>query len=68
MKPFEEVQREIVVTLEKIARANSAIARHEREENVDALAVQQFKDFKKQLTDQLLELLEQMDIRFDVAA
>lgn len=68
MKPFEEVQREIVVTLEKIARANSAIARHEQEENIDALAVQQFRDFKKQLTDQLLELLEQMDIRFNVAA
>ncbi|WP_439559150.1 hypothetical protein [Dyadobacter sp.] len=68
MKPFEQVQVEIQTTLEKIARANNAIARHEQEENVDELAVQQFKDFKKQLTEQLLELLQQMDIKFEVAA
>jgi len=68
MKPFEQVQGQIQITLEKIAKVNSAIARHESEENVDGLAVQQFRDFKKQLTEQLLELLEQMDIRFDVAA
>ncbi|MCE7061649.1 hypothetical protein [Dyadobacter sp. CY343] len=68
MKPFEEIQEEIQLTLEKIARTNAAIARHESQEGVDNLAIQQYRDFKKQLTEQLLELLEQMDIRFDVAA
>jgi hypothetical protein len=68
MKAYEQLQNEVQLTLEKIAKTNGAIARHEAQEKRDNLAIQQYRDFKKQLTNHLLDLLEQMDIRFDVAA
>lgn len=68
MKPYDHLQNEIQNTLEKIARVNASIARHEAQEKPDALAIEQFTDFKSQLTEQLVSLLAEMDIRLKVAA
>ncbi|MCF2501136.1 MULTISPECIES: hypothetical protein [Dyadobacter] len=68
MKQYDQLQSEIQITLEKIARANASIARHNAQDNPDELAVNQFSDFKRQLTEHLLELLAEMDIRVSLAA
>ena len=68
MKPYDHLQNEIQNILEKIARVNTSIARHEAQDIPDVLAIEQFIDFKSQLTEQLLGLLAEMDIRLKVAA
>ncbi|MEO6284395.1 MAG: hypothetical protein ABIN80_00565 [Dyadobacter sp.] len=68
MKPYDQLQSEIQNTLEKIARVNTSLARHEAQDSPDQLAIEQYNDFKNQLTQQLLALLAEMDIRLNVAA
>lgn len=68
MKPFDHLQAEIQDTLEKIIRANAAIARHETQEQPDDLAIAQFEEIKFQFTQHLLKLLAEMDIKLKVAA
>jgi hypothetical protein len=68
MRPYDHLQHEIQNTLEKIANVNASIARHEAQDNPDLLAIEQFVDFKSQLTEQLVSLLAEMDIRLKVAA
>ncbi|MCE7066278.1 hypothetical protein [Dyadobacter sp. CY326] len=68
MKQYDQLQSEIQITLEKIARANASISRHMAQDDPDELAISQFADFKKQLTEHLLELLAEMDIRVNLAA
>lgn len=60
---------EIFHTLEKIERLNRAIHFHlAMEEGQDELAVAQYREQKTQLTAQLLELLEAMDLKLHIAA
>ncbi len=68
MKPYVQLQSEIQDTLDKIARVNAAITRHQAENEPDELALTQYADFKKQLTEDLLALLAEMDIRLSLAA
>jgi hypothetical protein len=68
MRPFDELQVEIQMTLEKIIRANAAIARHEAQAQPDKLAISQFEQIKLQFTQHLLQLLAEMDIKLNVAA
>jgi len=68
MKPYDQVQREIQNILDKIARANASIARHEAQDVPDKLALIQYGEMKGQLTEQLLVLLAEMDIRLSLAA
>lgn len=68
MKQYDQLQSEIQITLEKIARANASISRHSTQNEPDELAIQQFSEFKKELTEHLLELLAEMDIRLNLAA
>ena len=68
MKPYDQVPREIQNILDKIARANVSIARHEAQDIPDKLALTQYGEMKRQLTEQLLELLAEMDIRLNLAA
>lgn len=68
MRPFDQLQTEIQDTLEKIVRVNASIARHEAQEEPDALAIAQFEEIKFQFTQHLLTLLEQMDIKLKLVA
>lgn len=59
---------EIFHTLEKIERLNKAIHFHKAmEEDVDELAIEQYSRMKAQLTEQFLQLLEEMDLRLNAA-
>ena len=68
MKPYGQLQSEIQNTLEKIARANASLARHEAQDIPDKLAIEQFDEIKKELTQHLVDLLAEMDIRLRLAA
>lgn len=68
MKPYVQLQIEIQDTLDKIVRVNASITRHQAENEPDELALTQYADFKKQLTEDLLALLAEMDIRLSLAA
>ncbi len=61
-------QIEIFHTLEKIERMNKSIAFHRAIDNPDKLAIEQYGQVKKQLVDQLLELLAEIDLKLQVAA
>ena len=59
---------EIFNILEKIERLNKAIHFHRAiEEDVDELAIEQYGRIKAQLTEQLLQLLEEMDLHLNAA-
>ena len=68
MEITDNRQIEIFHTLEKIERMNGAINFHKATKNPDNLAIEQYLDMKKKLTEQLLSLLEEMDLRLKVAA
>ncbi|MEK7256759.1 MAG: hypothetical protein AAB316_18540 [Bacteroidota bacterium] len=59
---------EIFHTLEKIQRMNRAIAFHRAIANPDRLAIEQYQRLKNDFTQQLLELLGEMDLRLKMAA
>ncbi len=62
-------QIEIFHTLEKIERINKAIRFHlSADQDADKLAIEQYMQIKAQLTEQLLELLEQMGLHLQVTA
>lgn len=68
MEIKDAVQIEIFHTLEKIERMNKAIAFHKAIEGPDKLAIEQYLQIKEQLTRQLLQLLEEMDLKLQMAA
>lgn len=60
---------EIFHTLEKIERVNQAIQFHKTmKEKADELAIEQYSSVKSELTEQLLQLLEEMDLHLQVSA
>jgi hypothetical protein len=68
MEITDSRQIEIFHTLEKIERMNKAILFHKATQNPDSLALEQYEAMKAQLTQQLLGLLEQLDLRLKQAA
>jgi hypothetical protein len=67
MEIQSELQIEIFHTLEKIERVNKAAAFHQIQADADQLAINQYLNLKKELTNQLLSLLATMDIRLMAA-
>jgi hypothetical protein len=67
MEIQSELQIEIFHTLEKIERVNKAAAFHQIQPDVDQLAITQYFNLKKELTNQLLSLLATMDVRLMAA-
>lgn len=63
MEIQNELQIEILHTLEKIERVNKAAAFHRIQPDPDLLAINQYLNLKKELTNQLLSLLATMDVR-----
>ena len=63
-------QRHIQIfhTLEKLERLNEAIQFHTAQESIDQLAVEQYKEQKVQLTEDLVQLLREIDLSLEVAA
>ncbi len=61
-------QIEIFHTLAKIERLNKAIAFHKATDNPDKLAIEQYYEVKKDLTESLLKLFEEMDLKLQMAA
>ena len=60
---------EIIHTLEKIEEMNKAILFHQAiEEEKDDLAIEQYVRIKAELTEQLLQLFDEMDLHLKVAA
>lgn len=60
---------EIFHTLEKIEAMNKAILFHQAvEEERDDLAIEQYAHVKAELTEQLLQLFDEMDLHLKVAA
>ena len=60
---------EIFHTLEKIEKMNKAILFHKAVEGEkDELAVEQYTRIKSELTEQLVQLLDDMDLHLKVAA
>jgi hypothetical protein len=59
---------EIFHTLEKIERINKAILFHKAiEKEVDELAIEQYSRLKEELTEQLIQLLEEMGLHFRIS-
>jgi hypothetical protein len=61
-------QIEIFHTLEKIERMNKAVAFHKAIDNPDKLAIEQYKQMKRQLSTQLVQLLAEMDLELKLVA
>ncbi|MEN0002674.1 MAG: hypothetical protein AAF798_00975 [Bacteroidota bacterium] len=60
---------EIFHTLEKIERMNKAIHFHRLvDDQKDEIAIEQYRAVKKQLTEQLATLLQDLDVDLQVAA
>jgi hypothetical protein len=60
---------EIIHTLEKVEAVNKAIQFHKTTAvDTDELALEQYAAVKKQLTEQLVELLEEMDLHLRMEA
>jgi len=68
MKPEDERYIQIVQTLEKVERLNRAIDFHEQQEEVDQLAVEQYRTVKAQLTEQLIDILRSLNLDLELAA
>ena len=68
MEIHDEVQIEIFHTLEKINRMNNAIAFHTVQDEPSLVSIEQYKAIKSQMTHQLLELLEKVDVKLQLAA
>jgi len=68
MKPEDERYIQIVQTLEKVERLNRAIEFHEQQEEVDQLAVEQYRTVKAQLTEQLIDILRSLNLDLELAA
>ncbi len=68
MEITDSVQIEILNTLQKIERINKAIAFHKAMDLPDALAIEQYKQVKEQLAKQLIGLLENIDVKLQMAA
>lgn len=59
---------EIFYTLEKIERINKAIHFHFEQITPDKLAIEQYQAIKQDLTRQLLNLLAELELNFEMAA
>ncbi len=68
MEITTKVQIEIFHTLEKIERMNKAISFHKVINPPDEFAIEQYSEMKQQLTQQLIRLLANMDLRLQMAA
>jgi len=68
MKLEDERYIQIVQTLEKVERLNRAIDFHEQQEEVDQLAVEQYRTVKAQLTEQLIDILRSLNLDLELAA
>lgn len=69
MEIKDSLHIEIFHTLEKIESLNRAIQFHiAMKDGQDELAIEQYRQQKAHLTEQLLELLEAMDVRLHIAA
>ena len=68
MEITDSTQIEIFHTLEKIERMNKSIAFHKTMKSPDQLAIEQYVRLKAQLTQQLLQLLANMDLKLQLAA
>jgi hypothetical protein len=69
MEIKDSLHIEIFHTLEKIERLNRAIQFHiAMKDGQDELAIEQYRQQKAHLTEQLLALLETMDVRLHIAA
>lgn len=68
MKLEDERYIQIVQTLEKVERLNRAIEFHEQQEEVDQLAVEQYRTVKAQLTEQLIDILRSLNLDLELVA
>jgi len=62
MELQDEMQIRIVRILEIIERMNKAIAFHKSFEAPDDLAIEQYQEIKNQVTQELFELLAEMEV------
>ena len=67
MEIHDEVQIEIFHTLEKINRMNNAIAFHTLQDEPSLVSIEQYQAVKSQMTRHLLELLEKVDVKLQLA-
>lgn len=68
MEIRDERMIEIFHTLEKIERMNKAIHLHQEQAVLDALAIEQYQAIKQDLTQQLLNLLAELELNLELAA
>lgn len=68
MEIQDERMIEIFHTLEKIERINKAIHFHQEPASSDALAIEQYQAIKYDLTQQLLNLLSELELNLELAA
>ncbi len=68
MEIKDELQIEIFHTLEKIKQINVVIHTHEKQEEPDKLAIEQYLDVKHKLALQLVELLKGVELSVLLAA
>lgn len=68
MEIRDERMIEIFHTLEKIERMNKAIHLHQEQAAPDTLAIEQYQAIKQDLTQQLLNLLAELELNLELAA